>query len=231
MWFFISLIFPCIFSYFCPLNDIVGEGNGTPLQYSCLENPWMEKPGRLQSMGSLRVGHDWVNSLSLFTFMHWRRKWQLQYSCLESPRDWGAWWAAIYGVAQSRTQLKRLSSSSSNDIVLSAGIVIPFSMRKLYLIISSIAQSCPTLCNPMDCSTPGFPVHRQLLELAQTHVHQVSDAIQPSHPLSFPSPPAFNLSQHQGLFQWVSSSHQVAKVWELQLQHQSFQWIFRTDFL
>ena len=77
---------------------------------------------------------------------------------------------------------------------------------------SSIAQSCPTLCDPMDCSMPGFPVHHQLLELAQTHVHQVGDAIQPSHPLSSPSP-AFNLSQHQGLFQWVSASHQVAKYW------------------
>ena len=83
----------------------------------------------------------------------------------------------------------------------------------------------------MDCSMPGFPVHYQLPELAQTHVHQVSDAIQSSHPLSSPSPPAFNLSQHQVLFQWVSSSHQVAKVWVFQLQHQSFQWIFRTDFL
>ena len=78
---------------------------------------------------------------------------------------------------------------------------------------SSVTQSCLTLCNPMDCSTPGFPVHHQLLELAQTHVHQVSDAIQPSHPLSSPSPPAFNLSKHQGLFQWVSSSHQVPKYW------------------
>ena len=78
----------------------------------------------------------------------------------------------------------------------------------------------------MDCSTPGFPVHHQLPELTQTHVHRVGDAIQPSHPLSAPSPPTFNLSQHQGLFQWVSSSHQVAKVLEFQLQHQSFQWIF-----
>ena len=81
----------------------------------------------------------------------------------------------------------------------------------------------------MDCSTPGFPVYHQLLEPAQTHVHWVGDAIQPSHPLSSPSPPAFNLSQHQGLFQWVSSLDQVAKVLELQLQHQSFQWIFRID--
>ena len=66
---------------------------------------------------------------------------------------------------------------------------------------SSVTQSCPTLCDPMDCNTPSFPVHHQLLNLAQTYVHQVSDAIQPSHPLSSPSSPAFNLSQHQGLFQ------------------------------
>ena len=83
----------------------------------------------------------------------------------------------------------------------------------------------------MDWTTPGFPVHHQLPELTQTHVHWVSDAIQPSHPLSSPSPPAFNLSQHQGHFPWVSSSHQEAEVLERQLQHQSFQWIFRTDFL
>ena len=96
---------------------------------------------------------------------------------------------------------------------------------------SSVAQLCPILWDPMDCSMPGFPVHHQLPELTQIHVHWVSDAIQPSHPLSSPSPPVFNLSQHQGLFQWVSSLHQVAKVLEFQLQHQSFQWIFRTDFL
>ena len=81
----------------------------------------------------------------------------------------------------------------------------------------------------MDCSTPGFPDHHQLLELVQTHVHRVGDAIQPLHPLSSHSPPAFNLSQHQDLFQGVSSSHQMAKVLEFQLQHQSFQWIFWTD--
>ena len=138
-----------------------GEGNGTPLQYSCLKIPWAEEHGRLQSMGSRRVGYDWATSLSLFTFMHWRRKWQptpvflpgesqgqrslvgcspwgrwgsdmterlhfhfslscigegngnpLQCSCLENSRDGGAWWAAVYGVAQSRTRLKWLSSSS-----------------------------------------------------------------------------------------------------------------------
>ena len=96
---------------------------------------------------------------------------------------------------------------------------------------SSVIQSCLTLCNSMKCSRPGFPVHHQLPKLDQTHVHWVSDAIQLAHPLPCPSPPAFNLSQHQGLFQWVSSLHQVAKGLEFQLQHQSFQWIFRTDFL
>ena len=95
--------------------------------------------------------------------------------------------------------------------------------------VSSVAQACPSLCDPTGRSTPGLSVHHQLPESTQTHVHWVSDAIQPSHPLSSPSPPAFNLSQHQGLFQWVSSSHQVAKVLEFQLQHQSFQWTPRTD--
>ena len=102
---------------------------------------------------------------------------------------------------------------------------IPYSCFPL----SSVAQSLPTLCKPKDFNMPDFPVHRQLPEFAHTHVHRVGDAIQPSLLLS-PSPPALNLSQHQGLFQWVSSSHQVAKTLEFQLQHQSFQWIFRTDF-
>ena len=77
---------------------------------------------------------------------------------------------------------------------------------------SSVTQSCPTLCSPMNLSTPGLPVHHQLPEFTQTHVHRAGDAIQPSHPLSGPFPPAPNLSQHQGLFQWVSSSREVAKV-------------------
>ena len=83
--------------------------------------------------------------------------------------------------------------------------------------VSSVAQLCPILCNLMDCSTPGLPIHHHLPELAQTHIHQVGDAIPPSHPLSSPSPPAPNPSQHQSLFQGVNSSHEVAKVLELQL--------------
>ena len=99
------------------------------------------------------------------------------------------------------------------------------------LQFSSVAQSCLSLCDPMNWSTPGLPVHHQLLESTQTHVHWVGDAIQPSHSLSSYSPPAPNPSQHQGLFQWVNTSHEVAKVLEFQLQHQSFQWTPRTDLL
>ena len=96
---------------------------------------------------------------------------------------------------------------------------------------SSVSQSCPTLCDPMNRSTPGLPVHHQLLEFTQTHAHQIGDAIQPSHPLSSPSPPAPNPFQHQGLFHWVNSLHEVAKLLKFQLQHQSFQRTPRTDLL
>ena len=105
----------------------------------------------------------------------------------------------------------------------------PTCIMHIFLLVnqsgSSVTQLHLTLCDPEDCSTPGFPVHHQLPELVQIHVHRDGDAIQPSHPLLSPSPPAFNL------FQWVCSSHQVAKVLEFQLQHLFFQWIFRTDFL
>ena len=108
--------------------------------------------------------------------------------------------------------------------------------RQEYWSGGSVGQSCPTLRDPMNHSTPGLPVRHQLPEFTQTHVHRVRDAIQPSHPLLSPSPAAPNPSQHQGLFQWVNSSHEVAKVLEFQLQHQSFQWTpglisFRMDWL
>ena len=101
---------------------------------------------------------------------------------------------------------------------------------------SSVAQSCPTLCDPMNHSIPGIPVHCQLPEFTQIHMHRVGDAIQPSYPLSSTSPLASNPSQHQSLFQCVNSSHEVAKVLEFQPQHQSFQWTpglvsFRMDWL
>ena len=140
----------------------------------------------------------------------------LRYSCLENPRDGGAWWAAVYGVIQSRTRLKRLSSCSKACLFIlfmgsfSSKITNRTRMSTLATFIqhcleslqfSSVTQSCLTLCNPMNCSMPGLPVHHQLPEFTQTHMHQVSNAIQPSHPLSSPSLPAPNPSQHQGLFQ------------------------------
>ena len=112
----------------------------------------------------------------------------------------------------------------------STGLCAKDCIRYCYQI-RSVTQLCPTLCDPMNRSTPGLPVHHQLLEFTQTHVQQVRDAIQPSHPLSSPSPLAPNPFQHQGLFQWVNSSHEVAKVLEFQLQHQSFQRTHRTDLL
>ena len=95
-------------------------------------------------------------------------------------------------------------------------IILQLKKKKLTCVCCSVTHSCLTLCNPMDSSTPDFPVFHYF-EFAQTHVHWLGDAIQQSHPLSSPSPPAFKLSQHQGLFQYVDSSHQVAKVLELQL--------------
>ena len=106
-----------------------------------------------------------------------------------------------------------------------------YSEHLFMYLFSSVAQSCPTRCYPMNHSTPGPPVHHQLPEFNQTHVHWVGDAIQPSHPLLSPSPSAPNPSQYQGLFQWVNSPHEVHKVLEFQLQLQSFQWTPRTGLL
>ena len=99
--------------------------------------------------------------------------------------------------------------------------------QRLFKFSSVQSFSCVWSSDPMDCSMPGFPVHHQIPEFTQTHVHWVDDAIQPFHPLSSPSDPTFKLSQYQGLFKWLSSSHQVAKVLEFQFQHQSFHRIFK----
>ena len=128
-----------------------------------------------------------------------------------------AWHPVAHGVAKSQTPLSYWTEL--NYVYLSY----------LWLCLCSDAQSCLTLRDPKDCSTPALPVHHQFPEFTQTHVHWVGDAIQPSHPLSSPSSPVFNLFPNQGLFKWVSSSHQVAKVLEFQLQYQSFQWTPRTD--
>ena len=129
------------------------------------------------------------------------------------------------------TAMRSLRSTTREQPLLATAVEKPVQQLKTSVQFSSVAQLCLTLCNPMNCSTPGLSVHHQLLEFTQTHVHRVSDAIQPFHPLSSPSPPAPNPSQHQGLFQWVNSSNEVAKVLEFQLQHQSFQWTLRTDLL
>ena len=193
---------------------------------------WTGKPGVLQSVGSQRVRHNWATELNWteFEYIVWPQNskghttmlrnfvylmtFQNDYfiimEWLPTPvflpgesQDRGAWWATIHGNAESSmTELLALS--------LSCSILHPFSSKSfsfdnfaLSVQFSSVAQSCLTLCDPMNRSTPGLPVHHQLPEFTQTHIHWVSDAIQPSHPLSSPSSPAPNPSQHQSLFQWV----------------------------
>ena len=139
-----------------------------------------------------------------------------QYSCLENPVDRGAWWAAVHRVAQSPTRLKWLNSSSS--LKPSLALCSNIDPSTISVQFSSIQSLSPVqLFVTPRITAPGLPIHHQLLEPTQTHVHGVGDAIQPSHPLSSPFLPAPNPSQHQGLFQWVKSSHEVAKVWEFQL--------------
>ena len=125
-----------------------------------LRIPWTEEPGRLQSMRLLRVRHNWATSLSLFTFMHWRRKWQpLQCSCLENPTDGGAWWAAVYGVAQSRTRLTWLSSSSGSHVI-----------KIIYSEDFSGSSVAETPC--FQCRRPGFdPWSGNYIPYATTGVH------------------------------------------------------------
>ena len=156
----------------------------------------------------------------------------ISYPSLESGNDNSLLFINLYIWLTSINQFRFYFIS---DTMLGIGIYsVQFSLICTCWVsqyFSSVAQSCPTFCEPMDCSTLGLLVHHQLPEFTQIHVHWVSDAIQPSHPLSSSSPAALNLSQHQGFFKWVNFLHQVAKVLELQLQHQSFQWILRTDFL
>ena len=165
----------------------------------------MEEPGRLQSTGSLRVRHDWATSLSLSTFhFHALEKEMATHSSVLAWR--------IPGTGKPGGLPSMRSHRVGHDWSDLASAAIYYSVQ-----FSSVAQSCPTLCDHINRSTPGLPVHHQLPEFTQTHVHGVNDAIQPSHPLSSPSPPAPNPSQHQSLFQWVNSSHEVAKVLEFQL--------------
>ena len=136
-------------------------------------------------------------------------------------------WFSLCGM--SSASFSYLADVSSSFQILLCGEFLPATTFAKYCCL--VTKLCPTLCDPMDCNMAGFPVLHYFLEFPQTHVHWVSDAFQPSHPLSPPSPLAFNPSQHQGLFQWVGSLHQVTKILELQLQYQSFQWMFRVEFL
>ena len=151
---------------------------------------WTGRPGLLQYVGLQRLGHDWVT----------------EHNWIPSPP------LALFVVMLPKAHLTLHSRMSG-----SRWLITPSWLSGSLVQFSSVAQSCLTLCDPMNRSTSGLPVHHQLLEFTQTHVHLVSDAIQPSHPRSPPSPPAPNPSQHQSLFQWVNSSHEVAKVLEFQL--------------
>ena len=147
-------------------------------------------------------------------------------SCLTlcDPMDYSTPGSSVHGILQARTlEWLAMPSSRGSSQLRNQTHVSCIGRWVLSVQLSAVAQSCPTLCDPMNRSTSGLPVHQQLPEFTQTQVHRVSDAIQPSHLLSSPSPPVPNPSQHQGLFQRVKSSHEVAKVLEFQVQHQSFQ--------
>ena len=137
----------------------------------------------------------------------------------------------IYCIFVYNRNKKQKLNKMANDLRVHQKDVMYQYNDSMCILSVQLTQSCPTLCDPMNCSTPGLPVHHHLPKFTQTHAHQVGDAIQPSDPLLSPSPPAPSPSQNQGLFQRINSSHEVAKVLEFQLQHQSFQWTPRTDLL
>ena len=220
--------------------------------FSCLvlagRIPGTEEPGGLPSMGSHRVGHDWSDlaaaAAAVFLICLVMLSWLWIMFQKEGPASWSGYspptlflglfsvlgfflWIGILGTALDGQDIIEWGLSIGKCCVKREGS----QALRIPGCCCSVVQSCLTPCNPMDCSTPGFSVLHHLLELAQTYVHWVSDAVQPSHSLSSPSPPAVSLSQHQGLFQWVGSLHQMAKILELQSQHQSLQWILRIDFL
>ena len=183
---------------------------------------WTGRSGLPQSQSQTRPS-DWTEPTPVF----WPGELHALYSrwgCKESDLIQGLALALIWERSQ---MFSLLAADNKSFLVLLFTSVVSFNSVQF----SSVAQSCPTLCDPMNHSTPGLPVHHQLPEFTQTHVHQVRDAIQPSHPLSFPSPPALNPSLHQSLFQWGNSLHEVAKILEFQLQHQSSQWTPGTDLL
>ena len=194
-------------------EDPLEEGMATHSSICAWRIPWTKEPGWLQSMGLHGVGHNWGDLACTYASPISSHP-----SSTQKQED--------LRLVMGRKGTGRLGKENQRLLEGCSGCSWPTSVQ-----FSSVAQSCLTLCDSMNCSMAGLPVHHQLPECTQTHAHRVSDAIQPSHPLSSPSPPAPNPSQHQDLFQWVNSSHEVAKVLEFQLQHQSFQWTPRTDLL
>ena len=185
-------------------RDWCWSWNSNPLATWCKElthwkRPWFWERLKGGGKGDDRGWDGWMASLTQWTWV-----WV----------DSGSWWwtgrpGMLWFMGSQRVKQKLVTQQQQI-------------INQTYTcLLAKSLQSCPTLCNSMNHSTPGLPVHHQLPEFTQTHVHQVGDAIQPSHPLSSPSP-ALNLSQHQGLFKWVRSLHQMAKVLEFQLQHQYF---------
>ena len=187
--------------------------------------------------------YDFATIYLMQFYWKWTVRWLLT-ACIIKHVTWGTWvsFSAVdtegyknWGIEKTSPALGVIPGRSPEQLqhfILQAAaystqhcfmLQLKFGIVRLYYYyqhsvqFSSVSQSCPTLCDPMNRSTPGLPVHHRLPEFAQTHVHRVSDAIQSSHPLSSPSPPAPNPSQHQSLFQWVNSSHEVAKVLEFQL--------------
>ena len=180
-----------------------------------------------------------IPSLLFTNVVHWRREWQTTSVVLpwephkqnvrqkdriwkdELPRSVGAQYATGDQWRNNPRKSEEMESKQKQhpavDMIGDVSKSNSFKSNIASVQFSSVVQSCLTLCDPMNCSTPGPPVHHRLPEFTQTHVHQVNDAIQPSHPRSSPTPPAPNPSQHQSLFQWVNSSHEVAKVLEFQL--------------
>jgi len=202
------------------LERFSGEGNSNPLQYSCQGNSMVRRAWQTTVHGIAK--RTW---LSDGTGMHTHSKEM-------KTLIWKRICSSMF-IVTSFTTAKTWKQSKWLEVdewIKKCGIYICNGLVSS-VQFSSLAQSCLTLCNPMDCSTPGLPVHHQLPESTQTRVHWVGDAIQPLHHLSSPSPLTFNLSHHQGLFKWVSSSHQAAKVLQFHLQHHFSQWTLRTDFL
>ena len=174
-------------------------------------------------MGSWRWDTDVIELVSLWEVMQESSLLSLCLPCEQTETRWSS--------TGSLTSTELMASSSWTFKPSEIWEINCYCLNHQFIQFSSVTQSCPILCDPMKCSTLGLPVYHQLPASTHTYLHWVGDASQPSHPLLSPCPPALNLCQHQGLFKWVNSLYQVAKVLEFQLQHQSFQWTPRTDLL